>query len=49
VVDALLPAGDDEIHYAAGLGLAFESFQLDVGVDLSDRSNTVSVSAVFSL
>ena len=49
IVDALLPAGDDEVHYAAGLGVAFETFQIDVGVDLSAPANTVSVSAVFSL
>lgn len=45
---ALLPRGDDEMHYAAGLGLAFQSFQIDVGVDLADRVDTVSVSAIYS-
>ena len=49
VVDALLPAGDDEMHYATGVGLAFETFQLDVGIDISDRADTLSISAVFSL
>ena len=49
VVDALVPAGDDEMHYAAGLGVAFETFQIDVGADLSEAADTFSVSAVFSL
>ena len=49
VVDALVPGGDDEIHSAAGLGFAFETFQLDVGIDLSQSSDTLSVSAVFSI
>ncbi len=45
---ALLQAGDDEIHVAAGLGLAFESFQVDLGADFSDLRNTVSISAIYS-
>ncbi len=45
---ALLPQGDDEMHYAAGLGLAFESFQLDVAIDLAERVNALSLSAVYS-
>lgn len=45
---ALLPRGDDEMHYAAGLGLAFQSFQIDLGVDLAERVDTVSVSAIYS-
>jgi long-subunit fatty acid transport protein len=49
VVDALVRAGDDETHYAAGLGVAFETFQIDVGADLSGPTDTFSVSAVFSL
>lgn len=45
---ALLPRGDDEIHYAAGLGLAIENFQLDVGADFSDHFDTLSLSAIYS-
>jgi long-subunit fatty acid transport protein len=49
VVDAFLPAGDDDLHFAAGLGFVFESFQIDLGMDLSDAADTFSVSAVFTL
>jgi long-subunit fatty acid transport protein len=49
IVDALVPAGDDEMHYSSGLGVAFETFQLDIGIDLSQSSDTLSVSAVFSI
>ena len=45
---ALAPPGQDEIHYAAGVGAAFKRFQIDVGVDLSDRINTASISAIYS-
>lgn len=44
---ALLPRGADEIHYAVGLGLAFEGFQIDVGIDLADRVDTTSISAIY--
>ncbi len=40
-------AGDDEIHYAAGIGLVLSShFQIDAAVDVSDNYDTASVSAV---
>ena len=45
---ALLPPGGDEIHYTLGLGLVFESFQLDLGADFSDPVDTVSLSAIYS-
>jgi hypothetical protein len=45
---ALRPRGDDEWHYAAGLGLAFDRFQIDLAVDLADRVDTASVSAIYS-
>jgi len=45
---ALLPPGDDEMHYAAGLGVAMQSVQIDLAVDISDRVNTVSLSAIYS-
>ena len=44
---ALSPPGADEVHYALGFGLAFESLQIDLGVDLSDLVDTVSVSAIY--
>lgn len=46
---ALFPRGEDEMHYAVGLGLAFEGFQVDLGVDLAHRVDTVSVSAIYGL
>jgi hypothetical protein len=45
---SLLPPGDDEIHYAAGLGVAMQSFQIDLGVDFADRVDAVSLSAIYS-
>jgi len=45
---ALLPPGEDEMHYAAGLGVAMRSFQIDLGVDFADRLDTVSLSAIYS-
>ncbi len=45
---ALFPPGEDEIHLAAGLGLAWESFQIDAGVDVSDLVDTASLSVIFS-
>ena len=38
-----------EMHYAFGAGLKFRDFQVDAGVDLSERLNTFSLSAVFYL
>ena len=45
---ALLPRGDDEMHYAAGIGVAMQNFQIDLGVDFADRVDTVSLSAIFN-
>jgi hypothetical protein len=45
---ALLPPGEDEIHLAAGVGMAFERFQVDLAADLSEPVDTVAVSAVYS-
>lgn len=44
---ALLPPGDDELHLAAGVGLVFEEFQIDLAVDVSDPVDTAAVSAVY--
>ncbi len=46
---ALRQPGDDELHVAAGLGLVFARFQLDLGVDLAERVDTVSLSTVYRL
>jgi len=45
---ALQPPGEDQVHFTLGLGIAFRSFQIDVGVDLADRVDAVSVSAIYS-
>lgn len=45
---ALLPRGKDVVHYSAGLGLAFERFQIDLGADLGDPVDTLSLSAIYS-
>lgn len=43
-----LQPGEDQIHYALGIGVAFKSFQIDLGADFSDPVDTVSLSAIFS-
>ena len=48
LVRALAPPGEDRVHFAAGLGVAFQSFQLDLGFDLSDRVDRASISAIYS-
>ncbi|MCP3939316.1 MAG: hypothetical protein GY708_28540, partial [Actinomycetia bacterium] len=44
---AQLPGGDQELHVAAGLGVAFSKMKLDLGVDFSDPLDTVSLSTVY--
>jgi long-subunit fatty acid transport protein len=48
VLRALLGEGDEELHYAAGFGAAFSNFQIDLGVDFSDRRDMISVSGIYS-
>jgi len=45
---ALLPRGEDEMHYTAGIGVAMQNFQVDLGVDFADRVDTVSLSAIYN-
>ena len=45
---ALLAPGEDEVHVAMGFGLAFETFQIDFGADLSDTRDTISLSAIYT-
>lgn len=47
-LEALTVNGDDEFHYAAGLGVAMQRFQFDFAVDASDRLDTLSLSAIFN-
>lgn len=48
LIHALRPPGSDEMHYAGGIGLAFERFQIDFGIDLSALVDTASISAIYS-
>jgi long-subunit fatty acid transport protein len=48
VADAVLTPGDDQVHYAAGVGLAFERFQLDLAADFSELVDTVSLSLIYN-
>jgi hypothetical protein len=43
-----LPPGEDELHLAVGVGLAFKDFQVDLGVDFSDLVDTASLSVIYS-
>ncbi|MBD3854683.1 MAG: outer membrane protein transport protein, partial [Acidobacteria bacterium] len=45
---ALFQPGEDEVHVAVGLGLAFASFQIDLAADFSDLVDTVSLSMIYS-
>jgi hypothetical protein len=45
---ALFQPGEDTVHYALGLGLAFRSFQIDVGADFSKFVDTASLSVIYS-
>jgi long-subunit fatty acid transport protein len=45
---ALLRGGDDEWHYAVGLGFVFERFQIDLGADLSELVDRLALSAIFN-
>ena len=47
VAEAVLGRGEDHVHVAAGLGLAFERFQLDLAADFSELIDTVSLSLIY--
>ncbi len=47
-VRALQPAGEDELHVTAGVGVAMQRFQVDVAFDYSDRVKTASLSAIYN-
>jgi len=47
-VRALMPRGDDEVHFAAGIGVAMQQFQIDLAMDFADREDTLSLSAIYS-
>ena len=48
IVGGLIGRGADELHYAVGLGVAFQRFQVDLGLDLSDRQDALSISGIYS-
>lgn len=41
-----LPAGDDEIHYSAGMEVKLDRYQVNLGIDHSDRIGTLALSTV---
>ncbi|MDJ0793541.1 MAG: outer membrane protein transport protein [Woeseiaceae bacterium] len=47
-VRALQPAGHDELHFTAGVGVAMDRFQVDVAFDYSDLVKTASLSAIYN-
>ena len=44
---AVFDGGADDIHIAAGVGVVFNHVQFDVGFDLSDTADLLSVSIVY--
>jgi long-subunit fatty acid transport protein len=48
IIQALVGEGEAQLHYAVGFGAAFEHFQVDLGIDLSDRQDMISVSGIYS-
>ncbi len=47
-LQAILPPGDDDVHFSAGLGVAMQRFQIDLALDFADRVDTVSLSAIYN-
>jgi long-subunit fatty acid transport protein len=47
-LEAIQPRGEDQLHATFGLGIAYQKFQFDLGIDLSDEMDTASMSAVYS-
>jgi long-chain fatty acid transport protein len=45
---AEVPGGSDELHLAAGVGVVRDRIQLDLGIDVSERRDTASVSLIYS-
>jgi hypothetical protein len=48
IARAVLQSGSDERHLSFGVGIAMRSFQLDLGVDLSELVDTVSLSTIYT-
>jgi long-subunit fatty acid transport protein len=47
IARAFFKAGDDELHGAFGVGVVFDRFQIDFGIDLSELVKSASLSAIF--
>jgi len=45
---ALYRQGGDILHVTAGVGIAFKAFQIDLSADLSQTSDVVALSAIYS-
>lgn len=39
--------GDDEVHVTGGIGLGAQRFQVDLGADISERGDIISLSGIF--
>ncbi|MCP3961637.1 MAG: hypothetical protein GY719_27670 [bacterium] len=46
-IRAVRQPGEDELHFAAGVGIVFQTMQVDLAVDLSDLRDTGSLSAIY--
>lgn len=44
---ALFRRGSDETHWSVGIGFVFPRFQLDLGIDVSDLVDTLSLSTIY--
>ena len=47
IESSIFNGGDSQMHYCAGIGLAFQHFQLDLGLDLADTVDRYSLSMVY--
>ena len=45
---AIYPQGEDALHIAVGVGIAFSRFQIDLGADFSDEVDQFALSGIFS-
>jgi long-subunit fatty acid transport protein len=48
LIRALRPPGEDETHYAAGVGVAFPGLQIDLAIDLSDFFNDTATTEIYT-
>lgn len=46
--EALLPRGEDEMHFSVGLGVATPRFQIDVAADFAEHLDTLSLSLIYN-